>query len=102
MGNPRDRRVCLRSRRLVSVVCQQACAEALTCFQFESDLPTALERRGNSRYRFLGFCAAMTATLALPIRYVRVQAALESADRPILACPPARSWWTAALLAWSR
>lgn len=54
-------------------------------FQFETDLPTALERRGISRRRFLGFCAAMTATLALPMRYApKVQAALETADRPIL------------------
>ena len=54
-------------------------------FQFESDLPTALERRGISRRRFIGFCAAMTATLALPLRYApRVQAALEGATRPIL------------------
>src|SRR5581483_8028905 len=54
-------------------------------FQFDSDLPSALERRGISRRTFLGFCAAMTATLALPPRFIpRVQAALEGADRPIL------------------
>jgi hydrogenase small subunit len=45
----------------------------------------ALVRRGISRRDFLKFCAAMTAVLALPPRYVpRVAAALQSATRPPL------------------
>jgi hydrogenase small subunit len=51
----------------------------------ESDLTTALARRGISRRTFLAFCGAMTATLALPPRYAsRVSAAIERADRPAL------------------
>ncbi|HZS00821.1 MAG TPA: hydrogenase small subunit [Chloroflexota bacterium] len=51
----------------------------------ESDLATALERRGITRRQFLGFCATMVATLALPMRYVdRVAAALEGVDKPVL------------------
>ena len=46
---------------------------------------TRWEERGISRRSFLRFCSAMTATLALPVRYVpRVAAALESVHRPAL------------------
>ncbi|UCC88902.1 MAG: hydrogenase small subunit [Anaerolineales bacterium] len=48
-------------------------------------LKSALIRRGMARRDFLKFCAAMTAVLALPSRYVpRVAAALEGAARPPL------------------
>jgi hydrogenase small subunit len=49
------------------------------------ELTEALTRRGISRRDFLKFCAAMTAVLALPSRYVsQVAAALEQASRPPL------------------
>lgn len=51
----------------------------------EGGLVRSLEGRGISRRKFLQFCAAMTATLALPLRYTdRVAQALEGAKRPIL------------------
>lgn len=41
--------------------------------------------RGITRRRFLGFCAAMAATLALPDRYIpRIAAVLETVRRPAL------------------
>ena len=53
--------------------------------QGETDLRTALERRGITRRQFLGFCAGMAAALALPPQYVgRISKALQSADRPVL------------------
>ncbi|MHB8646767.1 MAG: hydrogenase small subunit [Thermomicrobiales bacterium] len=53
--------------------------------QHETDLQTALARRGISRRQFMAFCASMVATLALPPRYMdRVSAALESAKKPVL------------------
>lgn len=45
----------------------------------------ALQSRGVDRRRFIKFCSAMVATLALPPRYVaQVAAALEKAKRPVL------------------
>src|ERR1700746_1827696 len=45
----------------------------------------ALQRKGVSRRRFLKFCTAMTATLALPPRYVaQVASALEKTRKPVL------------------
>ncbi|MGA7670355.1 MAG: twin-arginine translocation signal domain-containing protein, partial [Nitrolancea sp.] len=51
----------------------------------DTDLPTALERRGITRRAFLAFCASMVATLALPPRYVgQVSKALQKVDKPVL------------------
>ncbi len=51
----------------------------------DTDLPTALERRGITRRAFLAFCASMVATLALPPQYVgRVSKALQKVDKPVL------------------
>lgn len=48
-------------------------------------LTERLTDRGVTRRQFLKFCAAMTATLALPTRYTtRIAEALESASRPPL------------------
>jgi len=45
----------------------------------------ALQQKGVDRRRFIKFCIAMTATLALPPRYVaQVAAALEKARKPVL------------------
>src|SRR5271167_3094448 len=45
----------------------------------------ALQQKGVNRRRFIKFCVAMTATLALPPRYVaQVAAALEKARKPVL------------------
>jgi hydrogenase small subunit len=45
----------------------------------------ALQKKGVSRRRFLKFCTAMTATLALPPRYVaQVASALEKTRKPVL------------------
>ena len=45
----------------------------------------ALRQKGVNRRRFIKFCAAMTATLALPQRYVaQVAAALEKSRKPVL------------------
>ena len=45
----------------------------------------ALQQKGVNRRRFLKFCSLMTATLALPPRYVaQVAAALEKARKPVL------------------
>ena len=45
----------------------------------------ALQKKGVSRRRFIKFCTAMTATLALPSRYVvQVASALEKAKKPVL------------------
>ena len=45
----------------------------------------ALQRKGVNRRRFMKFCAAMTATLALPPRYVaQVASALEKTKKPVL------------------
>ena len=49
------------------------------------NLADALVRKGISRREFLKFCAAMTAALALPMRYVdRVAAAVGEAKKPVL------------------
>ncbi len=51
----------------------------------ERDLRAAMERHGITRREFLGFCAGMVATLALPPRYIgQVSKALQSAQRPVL------------------
>ena len=48
-------------------------------------LSGALQQKGINRRRFLKFCSLMTATLALPPRYVaQVAAALERARKPVL------------------
>lgn len=48
-------------------------------------LPAALRARGVSRRDFVKFCSSMTATLALPPRYLGVIAkALATAERPVL------------------
>jgi hydrogenase small subunit len=48
-------------------------------------LSRALQQKGINRRRFLKFCSLMTATLALPPRYVaQVVAALEKARKPVL------------------
>jgi hydrogenase small subunit len=48
-------------------------------------LSGALQQKGINRRRFLKFCSLMTATLALPPRYVaQVAAALEKARKPVL------------------
>ena len=48
-------------------------------------LSGALEQKGVNRRRFLKFCSLMTATLALPPRYVaQVAAALGKARKPVL------------------
>ena len=45
----------------------------------------ALQKKGVSRRRFIKFCTAMTATLALPPRYVaQVASALEKTRKPVL------------------
>jgi hydrogenase small subunit len=45
----------------------------------------ALQKKGVSRRRFIKFCTAMTATLALPTRYVaQVASALEKTRKPVL------------------
>ncbi|HKS69270.1 MAG TPA: twin-arginine translocation signal domain-containing protein, partial [Ktedonobacterales bacterium] len=45
----------------------------------------AVSRRGISRRDFLRFCSAMTAALALPMRYTdRIVKALEQTTRPAL------------------
>ena len=45
----------------------------------------ALQKKGVSRRRFLKFCSLMTATLALPARYVvRLASALEKARKSVL------------------
>ena len=45
----------------------------------------ALQKKGVNRRRFMKFCAAMTATLALPPRYVaQVASALEKTKKPVL------------------
>ena len=45
----------------------------------------ALQQKGVNRRRFMKFCAAMTATLALPPRYVaQVASALEKTRKPVL------------------
>jgi len=45
----------------------------------------ALQKKGVSRRRFLKFCSLMTATLALPARYVvQVASALEKTRKPVL------------------
>src|ERR1700687_1529441 len=45
----------------------------------------ALQKKGVSRRRFLKFCSLMTATLALPPRYVaQVASALEKTRKPVL------------------
>ena len=45
----------------------------------------ALQQKGVNRRRFMKFCAAMTATLALPPRYVaQVASALEKTKKPVL------------------
>ena len=45
----------------------------------------ALQKKGVNRRRFMKFCAAMTATLALPPRYVaQVASALEKTRKPVL------------------
>ena len=45
----------------------------------------ALQQKGINRRRFIKFCTAMTAILALPPRYVaQVAAALEKARKPVL------------------
>ena len=45
----------------------------------------ALQKKGVNRRRFLKFCSAMTATLALPPRYVaQVASALEKTKKPVL------------------
>src|ERR1700690_1481412 len=45
----------------------------------------ALQQKGFNRRRFMKFCAAMTATLALPPRYVaQVASALEKTKKPVL------------------
>src|SRR5512140_963413 len=45
----------------------------------------ALQQKGINRRRFLKFCSLMTATLALPPRYIaQVAAALEKARKPVL------------------
>ena len=45
----------------------------------------ALQQKGVNRRRFIKFCTAMTATLALPPRYVaQVAAALEKSRKPVL------------------
>jgi len=45
----------------------------------------ALQKKGVSRRRFLKFCSLMTATLALPSRYVvQVASALEKTRKPVL------------------
>lgn len=47
-------------------------------------LPDWLDKTGIDRRAFLKFCAAMTAALALPARYVeRVAYALQNADKPV-------------------
>lgn len=53
--------------------------------QEQSSLSTILDRKGVTRRDFLKFCAAMTAALALPTRYVeRVAAAVGEAKKPVL------------------
>jgi hydrogenase small subunit len=48
-------------------------------------LSGVLQQKGINRRRFLKFCSLMTATLALPPRYVaQVAAALEKARKPVL------------------
>ena len=45
----------------------------------------ALQSRGVDRRRFIKFCSAMVATLALPPRYVaQVASALDKAKKPVL------------------
>ena len=52
---------------------------------WEGRMETRWAERGVSRRSFLRFCAAMTATLALPDRYMpKVAAALERVKRPAL------------------
>ena len=52
---------------------------------WETRPPTRWAERGVSRRSFLKFCAAMTAALALPDRYMpRIAAALEKVTRPAL------------------
>ncbi len=51
----------------------------------QDNLASVLIQKGVSRRDFLKFCAAMTATLALPMHYVdRVAAAVEGAKKPVL------------------
>ncbi len=51
----------------------------------KNNLSTVLDRKGVSRRDFMKFCAAMTAALALPLRYVdRVAAAVSEAKKPVL------------------
>jgi len=51
----------------------------------EESVIGALEQRGITRRKFVKFCAAMTAILALPPRYVaQVAKALEQTKRPVL------------------
>jgi len=48
-------------------------------------LSGVLQQKGINRRRFLKFCSLMTATLALPPRYIaQVAAALEKARKPVL------------------
>src|SRR5271169_3623797 len=48
-------------------------------------LSRALQQKGIDRRRFIKFCSAMTATLALPPRYVaQVASALEKSRKPVL------------------
>jgi len=51
----------------------------------ENGLRAVLEARGISRRQFVKFCSLMTATMALPPRYVRaVVKALDKTTRPTL------------------
>jgi hydrogenase small subunit len=54
-------------------------------YRLDTDLRTALDRRGITRAEFLRFCAGMVATLALPPRYTgQVSKALQRQDKPVL------------------
>jgi hydrogenase small subunit len=51
----------------------------------EADVRSVLEARGISRRKFVKFCSLMTATLALPPRYVHaVVKALDKTSKPVL------------------
>ncbi len=54
-------------------------------YRLETDLPTALERRGITRRQFIAFCASMAAALALPPRFTgQISKALQKVDKPVL------------------
>ena len=59
--------------------------EVSPCSRRIDSLSGALQQKGINRRRFLKFCSLMTATLALPPRYVaQVAAALGKARKPVL------------------